>query len=585
MRKRSCGQAATSSRFGEGTSRFTSVGLRKIGGGPSRTSPSRPAVGPPALRAGYERVFPAILVTCAVLTGCQTLPGAVSPASIQYLVPTDLSVGDLTQALAPSFGLLGERAESGERIFYDTFDGRVHQAKMSLVHGRGRIALCSGSEGEFAGVDCPTAPDRLFAGALPRGQLREALRGLTDVRAVARLARVRVRERRLRVLDDQRKTVVRLLLEEPSLVGAIEGQLRPRLSAVAIRGYDKAFTQVRQLLEEQLGLVVVDISLQDEAVIQSGQIPGGVTSNVDIVLRPDESAASAAARICLRLLEVIEVNMAGALADTDSEFLHDLRVAVRRTRAVQRELRKAFPAEPLAHFRAEFRWLQEVTGALRDLDVYLLEFEAFRATLPERQRGGLEPLLMLLTERRRRERRRMVAALRSSRTHACLLGWAALLANLETKGGADANSPVAKVAGARIGRLYARMVKAGSEIDDASPPTALHELRKQGKELRYLLEFFARLYPTDVIKPMVRTLKALQDALGRFQDRQIQADLIQSLGEEVRSLPDGAPALMAMGQLVERLDEQQAQARAEFAARFTAFASRDTRLLVREAVA
>ena len=63
----------------------------------------------------------------------------------------------------------------------------------------------------------------------------------------------------------------------------------------------------------------------------------------------------------------------------------------------------------------------------------------------------------------------------------------------------------------------------GAAIDDASPPEALHDLRKKGKELRYLLEFFAGLYPAEVVKPMVKTLKALQDTLGRFQDREVQA--------------------------------------------------------------
>ena len=79
-----------------------------------------------------------------------------------------------------------------------------------------------------------------------------------------------------------------------------------------------------------------------------------------------------------------------------------------------------------------------------------------------------------------------------------------------------------------------RIVKAGKRIDDSSPPQALHELRKQGKELRYLLELFTSLYPAHVTKPMLRTLRALQEMLGRFQDREVQAHLIRSIGEEVR---------------------------------------------------
>ena len=138
------------------------------------------------------------------------------------------------------------------------------------------------------------------------------------------------------------------------------------------------------------------------------------------------------------------------------------------------------------------------------------------------------------------------------------------------------------MASARIAKVYKRIVKAGKRIDDSSPPQALHELRKQGKELRYLLELFTSLYAAHVTKPMLRTLRALQEMLGQFQDREVQAQLIRSLGEEVRTLDDGAAALLAMGQLVYRLEEQQAEARARFAERFAAFASSRQRALVRE---
>jgi CHAD domain-containing protein len=81
---------------------------------------------------------------------------------------------------------------------------------------------------------------------------------------------------------------------------------------------------------------------------------------------------------------------------------------------------------------------------------------------------------------------------------------------------------------------------------------------------------------------MVKTLKALQDTLGRFQDREVQAETLRSLGSDVAVLDDGAAALMAMGMLVERLEEEQAQARSEFAERFEPFAAKAQRLAVKE---
>jgi CHAD domain-containing protein len=81
---------------------------------------------------------------------------------------------------------------------------------------------------------------------------------------------------------------------------------------------------------------------------------------------------------------------------------------------------------------------------------------------------------------------------------------------------------------------------------------------------------------------MVRALKDLQDTLGRFQDREVQADLLRSLREDVARAEDGPAALMAMGLVVEQLGQQQAAARAEFAQRFARFASKRQRRLVGE---
>ena len=46
---------------------------------------------------------------------------------------------------------------------------------------------------------------------------------------------------------------------------------------------------------------------------------------------------------------------------------------MRRTRSLQRQFKAIYP-ERLEHFREEFKRIQAITGDLRDLDVYLLDF-------------------------------------------------------------------------------------------------------------------------------------------------------------------------------------------------------------------
>src|SRR5207302_10562900 len=147
----------------------------------------------------------------------------------------------------------------------------------------------------------------------------------------------------------------------------------------------------------------------------------------------------------------------------------------------------------------------------------------------------------------------------------------------------DAASPIETLAGERIHKVYRRMVRMGGAIGSESPSAEYHELRKQGKELRYLLELFgAPLFDARVVKQLIRTLKGLQDVLGRHQDREIQIAALRSLREEVSEGSQGSDALMAMGTLVQRLDDDQHAARAAFAERFEAFASRSRRKLVED---
>jgi CHAD domain-containing protein len=84
---------------------------------------------------------------------------------------------------------------------------------------------------------------------------------------------------------------------------------------------------------------------------------------------------------------------------------------------------------------------------------------------------------------------------------------------------------------------------------------------------------------------MIKTLKGLQDVLGRHQDREVQVALLRSLGSEVGGSPAGEQGLMALGALLARLSEDEAAARGDFAARFAEFAAKEQRRLVKETFA
>jgi CHAD domain-containing protein len=514
----------------------------------------------------------------------------MAAATVEYVVLDGADPTGGGAALDGAHTLVLDRPASVERTYYDTFDGRLARKGMTAVWQDGRLRLADAALAEVAAMDIDRAPERVLPTAWPPGRLRDALVPIVDVRALIALARVRSRVRDGRVLNADGKTVVRVALEEPALVrtgGAARDRhsLQRRLRLIPVRGYDKELGRVRRRLEQGLALTAAAETLQDEAVRAAGGTPGGVSSKLAVSLQRGQRADSAAAVLLTHLLGTIELNLPGTLDDVDSEYLHDLRVAVRRSRSAQRQLKRVFPPEPLDRFRAEFRRLQQITGPTRDLDVQLLEIEELGAQLPQAAGADLRPLHDLLEARRVQERRRMVRALGARRTADLLEDWGAFLEALVTLPEDDrprAAHPIDEVAGRRIRRVYRRMIDHGSAIDAESPAEALHDLRKTGKELRYLLEFFAALYPREVVKPMIKTLKALQDVLGRHQDRATQIALLRSSRDDLAAMPDGPAALMAVGLLLDHLDRDQAAARDEFADCFAAFAARKQQTLVRE---
>ena len=508
------------------------------------------------------------------------------------LLPEHMTLRGAGEAVAGVLSIHDALHGEHVRNYYDTFDGLLHAAGLSLVHEDGTLSLVDRETG-LVRASLQTPPPRMpvFAGDLEPGPLRDMLRELTDIRALLPLVQVHSRERRMSVLDSEEKTVVRLALEETSLAGpaGVTSPLRPRLRIAPVRGYERELRGVQLTLEQELGFKPAEEPLVDEAVRVAGGVPGGFPSKIDVPLRAEQRADIAAAAILRALLGVIEANLEGTIEDLDSEFLHDLRVSVRRSRAVQRELKAVFPPSDLAHFRAEFRWLQQATGDARDLDVHVLEFDAMRALVPQDMRGDLDPLLDVLRARRVQAHSQLVAALRSERATRLLSSWRVFLDGLGERredDRADAARAIGAVAGERITKVYRQMVRMGDAIDDASPAENYHELRKKGKELRYLLELFGgSLYPGDVVKPMIKTLKGLQDVLGRHQDREVQVALLRSLGPEVSRTGAAEPALMAIGAVIAHLADDEQAARSEFAGSFAQFAAKEQRRLVKETFA
>jgi CHAD domain-containing protein len=339
-----------------------------------------------------------------------------------------------------------------------------------------------------------------------------------------------------------------------------------------VRGYDGQAARVASMLAEA-GLASdstteFDVLLRDGLVSLPGHAP------VDMTLRPGQDAAAALAGQLLGLWQIIEMNVPGVIDDVDTEFLHDLRVAVRRTRSMLKLAGDVLPEDTSARFAPEFKWLGDLTTPMRDLDVLLLDFPDMLAGLVEAHPDDLTPLREHLRRERARQRLLLLRGLRSARVADLAAAWRAALTPLarpETGPRArrhGAGIDTQTLAAQRIDRAWRRVAGRAAHVAPDSPPLLLHDLRKRCKELRYVLELTAGLCRPEPHRALLNDLKAVQDRLGEFQDAEVHRDAIRGYATAILAEQRaGAATLLAMGELVTRYGSRQRQAAADAVAR------------------
>lgn len=472
--------------------------------------------------------------------------------------------------------------EVGEHRVLDTFDGRIARRGQQL------LLRCGDIEGPvfitLRGGDAVPAEvllDRQPATAddFPRGPLRQRIVELLGVRVLLPLLTVTARRGDGALRGNAGRGATQVAVATLDDVTTPAGGLDGSWAIVEEqRGYPGASDRVVEALLAA-GYEPVDGTVFDAAAAHAGVDLAGTSIQPGIALDARMPAVDGFRVVLQNLRAAIAANHDGAVAALDPEFLHDLRIAVRRTRAVLGSARDVIPEDDRRRARDEFRWIGQLTGPARDLDVYQLEWASHVADLDAETIAALEPVREHLAERRRRSHVELATELAGDRAGELWSWWDGRLADESAsaadESAADAGRPLAKVVRRRIRRLHRRMVEHGRAIDAQSPDAALHELRKDAKQLRGIIECFGGLYDPRLRRPFVKRLKAMQDNLGEHQDAAVQASALVELAERLAGEIDVA-SLLAIGRLVERTEQRRIASRYEFAERFAGFDSDST---------
>ena len=487
---------------------------------------------------------------------------------------------EIIAALAQHFTVRSHKQQALTRTLYDTFDWRLYAAGQRIedIRHNGEVVsrwIENGTGTVLAGMQAP-------AGRMARDwqppSLAEALEKAIKIRALLPLGKVETTLWAADLLDSRDKTVARLQIDF-STIG--EGGARKPLPPVArltpVRGYGAQAKKAAAVLAGLPDVIRPETAWLESALAASGRRPLDYSSKINVTIAASDSCEEAVRRVLSRLLETIADNRNGAAKAIDTEFLHDFRVAVRRTRSMLGQMKDCIPGPVLKRFRPEFDWLGGVTGPVRDLDVYLLKLDGYTAALDDDTRRDLAPLKKYLLRRLRREQRKLAREISGARYRRLAASWAKALQApwASDEPGWCGLEPARAMAGRRILKILKRALRQGSALTDASPSDDVHQLRITCKKLRYLMEFFKSLFHAEEIDALTGVLKDLQDVLGDHQDFEVHRGELVAFAEEMGAEKAAAPrTLLAMGRLSENLAGRQRAVRAGLCDSFTRFADK-----------
>jgi inorganic triphosphatase YgiF len=305
-----------------------------------------------------------------------------------------------------------------------------------------------------------------------------------------------------------------------------------------VNGSAQRLRELAIALATDLPVRVAHASKADRGYALAGAFPIRPLRAMRVPLPDHPSAAAAVAAVGADCLRQIGGNAEAVGAGQDSEFVHQLRVGVRRLRSLLKFVTTLVPPERVTPLDEELAWISAATGAARDWDVFVTETLA--SITPHLETTQLRRALGQLKARASRMRALQRAAIRqaaaSQRLARLLLTLGALFAEIEAVPGEAVPSARALAQG-ELDRRDKRLAKRARGLRHAAP-IERHRARIAAKKLRYAAEFFAPLYSKSRASDYIDALADLQTRLGTLNDLATAGRLLGELANDKKRGPN-----------------------------------------------
>jgi CHAD domain-containing protein len=461
-------------------------------------------------------------------------------------------------------------------VYYDTFDWRLYNNGSVLeVHEEGqsrRIYWRADKDGDLK-IQLGLRQVPQLASDLAESVFRRQLQSVISVRELIPRIKIKIKHLPMVVLGKSEHAVVRISFDEywyfPSTnhAGVV---LDKRIAIKQVKAFENEFNQLVEFFNPmQPG--EAQYSIMKLALAESGIDTSGYTTRLNLVLDAEMPAEQALKQILLRLLDIMQLNTEGSIRGIDTEFMHDYRVSIRKTRSALTQITKVLNQDITSRYNKFFSALGKLTNPVRDLDVFQIKLVSYQNDLGKSAQKKLEPLRDYIAQSRAEAQKKFINTLKSPEYQKSINEWRDYLENTEPTEPPLENTSkeIYKLADELVWNIYKLALKEGNAITNDTAAEALHELRKTCKKLRYLMEFFQSLYPENKIRELMQALKGLQDNLGEYNDLHVHRSILKDF---IKHSSD-ADANKSCKQVIKFLKKRQVKIRRRFDERYALFSS------------
>lgn len=260
-------------------------------------------------------------------------------------------------------------------------------------------------------------------------------------------------------------------------------------------------------------------------ILYSGQMPSPVKA-IKTEIANDTKLNIALKMIMENCLDQLSKNENGMRTiGADIEYLHQMRVALRRLRSAINIFHQAFPDAEIKPIRKDLKWLTKQLNPARDWDIFVTETLPLIAKHFPQHIGFSRVLDTCKTIRRKHNEtaRLSVNSRRYTKLMLSLSIWLTKISQQEPE-----NTDIEKhrkpqlpdtrtFISTALTALHHEILETGKNLDKLDT-TALHALRIHIKKQRYISEFFQTLFQSSACAQYIFLLARLQDMLGSIND-------------------------------------------------------------------